>query len=96
MGTALNWFIEWSGVDTLIVAAGVSALQPLMSVAGVEVHGKEFTPTQPTKDGIKKAVEITAAATRGNYVGPLVAAITFVRSSHEKLNIILTLSRSLC
>lgn len=64
------------------MAAGVSALQPLMSIAGVEVHGTTFTPPQPTKEGIKTAVTVTAAATRGNYVGPLVAAITFVRRGH--------------
>lgn len=72
--------IEWKGVDTVIVAAGVSALQPLMAVAGVEADGStKFTPAQATKDGIQEAVDITNAATRGNYVGPLVAAITFVR-----------------
>ncbi|KAF9463107.1 hypothetical protein BDZ94DRAFT_1218598 [Collybia nuda] len=69
---------EWGGIDTMIVAAGVSALQPLMAVAGVEVKGTTFTPAQSTKEGIKAAVAVTAAATRGNYVGPLVAAITFI------------------
>ncbi|KAG5640680.1 hypothetical protein DXG03_007544 [Asterophora parasitica] len=71
---------EWQGVDTVVVAAGVSALQPLMAVAGVESHsgGASFTPPQASAESIQKAVDISAAATRGNYVGPLVSAITFI------------------
>lgn len=60
------------------MAAGVSALQPLMAVAGVETNGSKFTPEQATKEGIREAVEITSAAISGNYVGPLVSAIAFV------------------
>ncbi|KAG6895828.1 hypothetical protein C0992_012230 [Termitomyces sp. T32_za158] len=71
---------EWQGVDTLIVTAGVSALQPLMDVAGVEANscGTSFTPSHASIDGIKRAVNISAAAARGNYTGPLVAAVTFI------------------
>jgi len=69
---------EWRGVDTIIVAAGVSALQPLMAVAGVEVHGSGFKPAQASRAGIQEAVDVGLAATRGNYIGPLVAAITFI------------------
>lgn len=69
---------EWRGVDTVIVAAGVSALQPLMAVAGVTTDGFKFTPPQASKAGIENAVHTTAAATRGNYIGPLVAALTFI------------------
>lgn len=69
---------EWRGVDTIIVAAGVSALQPLMAVAGVDADGSKFNPAQATKEGIQEAVDITTVAMRGNYVGPLVAAITFI------------------
>ncbi|KAG6887147.1 hypothetical protein C0995_001030 [Termitomyces sp. Mi166 len=71
---------EWQGVDTLIVAAGVSALQPLMAVAGVEADpgGTSFTPSQTSTEGIKRTVEISAAATRGNYIGPLISVVTFI------------------
>jgi len=69
--------IEWNGLDTLVVAAGVSALQPLLAIAGVEVENKtELEMT--TLEGIQNTVDVAAAATRGNYVGPLVAAVTFV------------------
>jgi short-subunit dehydrogenase len=51
-----------------------------MAVAGVKADGTNFTPRQATKDGIREAVDITTAATRSNYLGPLVTAITFVRS----------------
>jgi len=67
-------------VDTVIVAAGVSALQPLMALAGVEATATSFNPPEASKAGIQNAVDVTAAALRGNYIGPLVAAITFVRN----------------
>jgi len=68
----------WAGLDTLIVTAGVSALQPLMMVAGVKAEGKAFNPPQASVAGIQHAVDVAAAATTGNYAGPLVAAITFI------------------
>ena len=68
-------FQEWKGFDTLVVAAGVSALQPLMTIAGVD------TIEQATKEGIQRVADVAAAATRGNYVGPLISAVTFVGPS---------------
>lgn len=72
-------FAEWGGVDTVIIAAGVSALQPLMAVAGLEGQGGTLVPCEASRDGIQRAVDVTAAATRGNYVGPLISAIALVR-----------------
>ena len=66
-------------MDTIIVTAGVSALQPLMTVAGVDPPEKDQPWTHATNYGIQQAVDITVAATRGNYIGPLVAAVTLVR-----------------
>jgi len=83
--------VEWNGLDTLVVAAGVSALQPLLAIAGIKTERKtELEMT--TREGIQNTVEVAAAATRGNYVGPLVAAVTFVsnpvspsREFHQKM-----------
>ncbi|KAJ7691349.1 hypothetical protein B0H17DRAFT_935163 [Mycena rosella] len=61
----------WGGIDTMIVAAGVSALLPLMEVAGAQ-------PGNVGTDGIQHVVDVAALATRGNYVGPLVTAVTFI------------------
>jgi len=74
---------EWEGIDTVIVAAGVSALKPLMGVAGLEstrVRGQqeEFNPPQADAMAIQNVVDVTAAATKGNYEGPLIAAVTFI------------------
>ena len=33
---------------------------------------------QATKEGIQRVVDVAAAATQGNYVGPLISAVTFV------------------
>ncbi|KAJ8473723.1 hypothetical protein ONZ45_g16193 [Pleurotus djamor] len=64
---------EWGGFDTLIVAAGVSALQPLMTLAGV----KDRT-TDATAEGIAQTVEIAGKAISGNYYGPMASAIAFI------------------
>ncbi|KAH7906894.1 hypothetical protein BJ138DRAFT_1015437 [Hygrophoropsis aurantiaca] len=69
---------EWGDLDTLIIAAGVSALQPLMSVAGVNKDTKNTPHTQATSEGIKNAVDIANAALHGNFTGPFVAAVTFI------------------
>ncbi|CAA7266434.1 unnamed protein product [Cyclocybe aegerita] len=69
---------EWKGLDTLVVAAGVSALQPLMGVAGVGPQPGSSNLPQATQEDIQRTVDVAAAATRGNFVGPLIAAVTFV------------------
>ncbi|KAJ6568855.1 hypothetical protein B0H19DRAFT_1065641 [Mycena capillaripes] len=61
---------QWGGIDTMIVAAGVSALRPLMEIAS-DKPGNEAS-------GIQHVVDVAALATRGNYVGPLVAAVAFI------------------
>lgn len=63
---------EWGGLDTIHVCAGVSALQPVMALAGVE--GDE----DAVGKGIQSAVDVTGKAVQGNLFGPLVAALTFV------------------
>ncbi|KZT73080.1 NAD(P)-binding protein [Daedalea quercina L-15889] len=69
---------EWNGVDTLIVCAGVSALRPLMEVAGLEREGRSFTPPQASAEGIKHTVDIANRAIAVNYFGPLVSAVTLL------------------
>lgn len=63
----------WEGLDTLHICAGVSALQPVMDLTGAAPGG------DVTAAGIQNVVDITGRATQGNLVGPLVAALTFVR-----------------
>ncbi|KAI6086463.1 NAD(P)-binding protein [Hypoxylon rubiginosum] len=65
---------EWGGLDTLHVCAGVSAVQPVMNLAGVK-RGEE---NDASAAGIQRAVDITTAATQGNVYGPLVTAVTFI------------------
>jgi hypothetical protein len=81
--------VEWNGLDTLFVVAGVSALQPLLAIAGVEAE-KKTELEMTTREGIQNTVEVAAAATRGNYVGPLVAAVTFVSATGFPLSTILS------
>jgi len=69
---------KWNGLDTLVVAAGVSALQPLLAVAGVETEAGKSKIPLTTKAGVQRAADIASAAIQGNYTGPLIAAVTFV------------------
>ncbi|KAI0833265.1 NAD-P-binding protein [Trametes gibbosa] len=69
---------EWGGLDTLIVSAGVSALHPLLEVAGLEQRDGVFYPPRTNAEGIKRAVSVATAAVQGNYLGPLVSAVTFI------------------
>ncbi|KAI1453219.1 NAD(P)-binding protein [Annulohypoxylon moriforme] len=64
----------WGGLDTLYVCAGVSAVQPVMNLAGVE-PGKTDDADEA---GMRHAVDIAARATQGNVYGPLLAALTFI------------------
>ena len=65
---------EWEGLDTIHLCAGVSALQPVLELAGVE--GNDAT----TSEGIQNAKDIAGKAVQGNFLGPMVAALTFVGS----------------
>ncbi|KLO20018.1 NAD-P-binding protein [Schizopora paradoxa] len=71
---------EWGRLDTMLVVAGVSALRPLLEIAGVERDGttRKFIPQDCTLDGLKEGVRIAGAAMQGNYFGPLVAALAFI------------------
>ncbi|KAI0649323.1 NAD-P-binding protein [Trametes meyenii] len=69
---------EWGGLDTLLVSAGVSALRPLLEVAGIEQHDGKLYPPRTDAAGVQRAVSAAAAAIQGNYIGPLVCAVTFI------------------
>ncbi|QRW27235.1 short chain dehydrogenase [Rhizoctonia solani] len=63
----------WNGLDTVVVAAGVSALQPVMNLVN--------------QGGVGRAVTVAVKAIEGNYVGPLVSATTmipFLESTSKK------------
>lgn len=67
----------WGGLDTVHVCAGVSALQPVMALTG-RVDGEE--EGDASAQGVDKAVEIARRAMKGNFEGPFIAAVTFVRA----------------
>ena len=69
-----TFFTEWHGLDTLIVAAGVSALRPVLEIAGVEGP----SVTQPDVKGVQQVEDAAMAAIRGNYLGPLLSVVTMV------------------
>ncbi|KAI0749500.1 NAD-P-binding protein [Daedaleopsis nitida] len=69
---------QWGGLDTLIVCAGVSALRPLLEIAGLERVGGAFVPPQVDVSGVQRTVAAASAVIQGNYLGPLVCAVTFI------------------
>ncbi|KAJ3767081.1 hypothetical protein EV361DRAFT_972726 [Lentinula raphanica] len=64
---------EWAGIDTIIIAAGVSATRPLLDVAGAGLLNADVSA-----DKIQYAVSVTEAASRTNYLGPMIAAVSFI------------------
>jgi len=71
---------EFGGLDTLVVAAGVSSLHPL--VTGVAGFSRDkdgiFIAGTPTKSSIQRAKDVASKAVSGNYIGPLLIAVTFI------------------
>ncbi|KAI8959386.1 NAD(P)-binding protein [Daldinia sp. FL1419] len=65
---------EWDGLDSLYICAGVSAVQPIMGLAGVK-PGEE---DDANDTGIQNALDVATRATQGNVYGPLVSALTFI------------------
>ena len=59
-----------------------------MAIAGIDTEGDNSSVGQTTKEGVQRVADVAAAATRGNYVGPLISAVTFVRFSSNLVNII--------
>lgn len=71
------------GLDTLIIVAGVSALQPVLALAGVHQipTGKgsvKFVPEQSRLEGVTNAMSIAQKAYEGNFVGPFLSALVFI------------------
>ncbi|KIY67656.1 hypothetical protein CYLTODRAFT_352707, partial [Cylindrobasidium torrendii FP15055 ss-10] len=70
-------FQEWGGCDTIILSAGVSALKPILGIAGADPeHSRELADID--KDGVQRTLDATEAATRANYYGPLVVVTAFL------------------
>lgn len=75
--------LEFGGLDTLVVAAGVMADKALLTgVANTprEADGS-FASGKPTKANIQKAKDVATAAINTNYIGPLNTAVTFVSAT---------------
>ncbi|KAH9945298.1 NAD-P-binding protein [Epithele typhae] len=69
---------RWGGLDTLVVSAGVSALRPLLEVAGLERRHGAFDPPQVSVEGVKHTAQVATKAMEANFLGPLVSAVTFI------------------
>ena len=64
-----------------MISAGVSALQPLFSVAGLKhiIKGNVWEPTpRMTREGIEHTQEVVLRAVRGNLLAPMSALLTFL------------------
>lgn len=69
--------IEWQGVDTVYICAGVSSLRPLLDIADSPQGTKETSV-----EGIRRTGEVAQKAITGNFTGPLLTAVTFVSPRH--------------
>lgn len=74
---AYTSLVEWGKLDTIAIIAGVSALKPVLSIAGVEKERNK--PMQDAQlHAVEESVRIANAAVQGNFTGPYVAAVTLV------------------
>ena len=69
------FWLEWQGVDTVIMSAGVSSLRPLMEAANVHDASQE-----PNAADIQQVLDMSNAAFNTNMNGPLVCALALVRN----------------
>ena len=53
---------------------------------------EDFDPPQADMEAIRRVVDITAAATKANYFGPLIAAVSFVSSRHIYIGLLVNLA----
>ncbi|KAF8525211.1 hypothetical protein BU17DRAFT_42128 [Hysterangium stoloniferum] len=67
---------EWNGIDTVIVSAGVSALSPLLAIAGEDPRA--VSTSGPNLEGLTRVRDVSSAAFQGNFMGPLLSAVAFV------------------
>ncbi|KZP00680.1 NAD(P)-binding protein [Calocera viscosa TUFC12733] len=63
----------WGGLDTLVLSAGISSLQPLMYNAGWEKGNTD----DPTEQGLAHLQEIVRKVSEVNYVASALVAATF-------------------
>ncbi|KIY47210.1 NAD(P)-binding protein [Fistulina hepatica ATCC 64428] len=75
---------KWNGLDTLVVAAGVSATLPLLSIVGIDVSRdmqgdrRIFTPASISAQNVTHVAGVAEKALHSNYIGPLVSAVTYI------------------
>ncbi|KIY50049.1 NAD(P)-binding protein [Fistulina hepatica ATCC 64428] len=76
--------VKWNGLDTLVVAAGVSATLPLLSIAGIDISRdmqgdrRIFTPASISAQNVTHVADVAEKALHSNYIGPLVSAVTYI------------------
>ncbi|KDQ20426.1 hypothetical protein BOTBODRAFT_101003 [Botryobasidium botryosum FD-172 SS1] len=82
--------LEWGGVDTLVIAAGVSTIQLLLALAGpgdrsnggINAAGSQGCGI-PSAEGVQNVKDVAAKAMHGNFVGPVISCVTFIPTLEE-------------
>ncbi|EST09886.1 Short-chain dehydrogenase/reductase SDR [Kalmanozyma brasiliensis GHG001] len=70
---------KFKGLDTLHICFGVSALLPLLGVAGVDpVRSKDSTKVYPDKSGLEAVQQAVASASNVNVAGTAVVLAAFL------------------
>ncbi|KAF8988094.1 hypothetical protein BDQ17DRAFT_1435213 [Cyathus striatus] len=85
---------EWKGLDTLISQLVYHLYELLWLLQASMIWDNGIVTRQATQEGLQSAVNATPAALRGNFIGPLVSAISFVRIESSLHIIQLTISSS--
>src|SRR5882762_920696 len=68
----------WGGVDTVVVSAGALTIHPLFTIVGARGASMK-DPDVPSPDDVQRVADVALGAAKGNFIGPLVTAVTMVR-----------------
>ena len=76
---------EWDGIDTLVLCSGTVVSGSFIEAAGVQSGVSSSSASLSDKEGIEKLLGAANSAVRDNYLGPVVAAATFVSTAVSHL-----------
>ena len=84
----------WGGVDTAVVSAGALTIHPLFTIVGARGASKNDADA-PEPDDVQRVADVALSASKGNFIGPLVTAVTMVRLEISAHRVLLAIQPSL-
>jgi len=81
-------------VDTVVVSAGALTIHPLFTIVGAQGASMKGVDA-PSPDDVQRVTDVALGAAKGNFVGPLVTAVTMVRLEISTYRVLLAIQPNL-